>query len=148
MLNFANAISAIRLGAASHVIDNVIAFATPDTFLEFVATKPKLYTVAEIEFDAIADHMAGGAFLLDVRRDAELSEHGYISGAKNIAHTRLFARLDEVPKDREIIVHCQTGIRSGYASGLLSRHGYRVTNVRGGFEAYKSGGATVASDWR
>lgn len=78
-------------------------------------------------------------FVLDVRRGSEFSE-GHIEGATNIAHTRLRARLDDVPKDRPILVNCLSGGRSARAASLLQREGYRVTNLAGGMQAWERQG--------
>ena len=73
--------------------------------------------------------------VLDVRRATEYAA-GNIAGAMNIAHTRLLGKLAEVPQDRELLVHCQAGLRSARACALLERHGYTVTNMGGGFGTY------------
>ncbi|MFN0010011.1 MAG: MBL fold metallo-hydrolase [Phycisphaerales bacterium] len=81
-------------------------------------------------------------YLLDARRSAEVTE-GHIPGAANIAHTRLLSRLADVPKDRHILVNCRSGVRSGRACSLLQKHGYRVTNLAGGFLAWEKANAPV-----
>jgi len=75
-------------------------------------------------------------FVLDARRKVEFAD-GHIAGAANIAHTRLRARLSEVPKDRHILVNCRSGARSGRACSLLQKHGYEVTNLAGGMLAWE-----------
>ncbi len=82
-------------------------------------------------------------FILDVRRAAEFSE-GHIEGALNIAHTRLLARLNDVPRDRPILVHCRSGARSARACSLLQRHGYAATNMAGGMLAWEQQQAAAA----
>ena len=77
-------------------------------------------------------------FVLDVRRASEFAE-GHISGATNIAHTRLLAHLAQVPKDRPILVNCRSGARSARACSLLMKHGYRCTNLAGGILAWEQG---------
>lgn len=63
--------------------------------------------------------------VLDVRRASEFKP-GHVRGAQNIAHTRLRARLDEVPADRPLAVHCQSGVRAVGACSLLERSGRNV----------------------
>jgi hydroxyacylglutathione hydrolase len=123
----------------------VVGYATPSTFVEY-ARKGRPASIAEIDSSKIEAEVEGGAFLLDVRRAAEIADRGSIPGAHNIAHERLLERLGEVPKNRPVVVHCQMGARSTYAAGLLDRMGYTVTNVTGGFEAWRksNGGAAVA----
>ena len=71
-------------------------------------------------------------FLLDVRRASELQEIGFINGAYNIAHTQLYNHLDEVPKNKKIMVQCLSGNRSRYALSFLESNGYDAVNVTGG----------------
>lgn len=47
-------------------------------------------------------------------------------------------RAEEVPRDREIIVYCHHGVRSGQVVGYLeARHGYdKLANLSGGIDAW------------
>jgi hydroxyacylglutathione hydrolase len=83
----------------------------------------------------------GEPFVLDVRRASEFAE-GHIEKAANIAHTRLLSRLNEVPRDRPVLVHCRSGARSARATALLRRHGYNATNLAGGFLAWEAAAAS------
>jgi hydroxyacylglutathione hydrolase len=126
-------------------LDDVAGWATPEMFDEY-ASRGKVAAVAEIPADQVERSVAAGAFLLDVRRAAELVEDGRIPGAHNIAHTRLLERIGEVPKGKPVVVYCRTGARSAYAAGLLDRMGYRASNVAGGIEAWTAiGGAVVTA---
>ena len=61
---------------------------------------------------------ASWAFLLDVREDDEWAGH-----APDAVHVRLGelgARVDELPRDREVYVICRTGNRSAYATQALT----------------------------
>lgn len=71
------------------------------------------------------------AFLLDVRQPVELVvEH--VPDAVNIPLNQLRARLDELPRDREILVFCRSAQRSYYATRILLQHGFKVRNITGG----------------
>ena len=49
----------------------------------------------------------------------------------------LGSSFDKLPKDKEIVVICQSGMRSSQACKRLKKQGFeRVTNVRGGMSAY------------
>ncbi len=78
-----------------------------------------------------------GAFLLDVREVEEL-RGGYIDGAVNIPLRQLRARMNELPRDREIWVNCRVGHRAYYACRILSQHGFRVCNLSGGYHTYRA----------
>jgi NADPH-dependent 2,4-dienoyl-CoA reductase/sulfur reductase-like enzyme/rhodanese-related sulfurtransferase len=70
-------------------------------------------------------------YILDVRMPFELAvEH--VEGAANIPLHELRARLDELPRDREIHVICRSGQRAYYATRLLLQNGFKVRNVSGG----------------
>jgi hydroxyacylglutathione hydrolase len=104
----------------------------------FVAAGGTLVPTAEVTVsDARVLLDTTRPFVLDVRRKTEFAE-GHIAGATNIAHTRLLSRLDEVPKDRHILVNCRSGARSARACSLLQRHGYEVTNLAGGMLAWEA----------
>jgi hydroxyacylglutathione hydrolase len=105
---------------------------------QFVAAGGTLVPTAEVtvgEARVLLDTTK--PFVLDVRRKTEFAE-GHVAGAANIAHTRLLSRLDEVPKDRHILVNCRSGARSARACSLLQRHGYQVTNLAGGMLAWEA----------
>jgi hydroxyacylglutathione hydrolase len=125
-------------------LDRIAGYATPAMYDDY-ARKGKTGTIAEIDPEGVEKAVAGGAFLLDVRRDAEVRESGRIPGAHNIAHTRLLERIDEVPKNRPVVVYCESGARSAYAAGLLDRFGYTTIAVTGGFVSWTARGGAVAT---
>lgn len=70
---------------------------------------------------------------LDVRSQGEYKARG-LKQFKNIP---LGSDLSKLPKDKEIVVICQSGMRSSQACKQLKKMGYeKVTNVRGGMSAY------------
>jgi NADPH-dependent 2,4-dienoyl-CoA reductase/sulfur reductase-like enzyme/rhodanese-related sulfurtransferase len=70
-------------------------------------------------------------FLLDVRNPAELAVES-VPGALNIPLPELRARLEELPRDREILVICRSGQRAYYATRILLQNGFNVRNIAGG----------------
>ena len=75
-------------------------------------------------------------FLLDVREEHEF-QRGHIKGAVNIPLSRLAKRTDEVPTDKELLLYCQSGMRSKRAAGVLRKHGYKkAAHLRGGISAF------------
>lgn len=81
------------------------------------------------------DLPATDALIVDVREPAE-HENGSIKGAVNLPLNQLRDRLGELPRDREIWVHCGVGQRSYYALRLLSQHGFNVRNLPGGYQTF------------
>lgn len=124
----------VRIG-----LDRVEGWAAP----EDVAGLRGLATTPEIDAATLRERLrSGDRAVLDVRRAAE-HETRAIAGSVNIAHTRLPARLDELP-DGPMVVHCAGGVRSASACSLLQRLGYDVTNLAGGMGAWeKAGGESI-----
>ncbi|ARU60323.1 sulfurtransferase [Tumebacillus avium] len=59
---------------------------------------------------------------VDVREVHEYKQ-GHIKGFQNIPLSQLKARLDELPKDKSIVLTCQSGMRSRQAAKLLKKQG-------------------------
>jgi hydroxyacylglutathione hydrolase len=75
--------------------------------------------------------------VLDVRTAREWQDK-HIEGSLNIPLHQLEERIQEVPRDRFLVVHCQTGYRSAIAVSLLRRHGvYAVADLVGGIAAWE-----------
>ena len=72
-----------------------------------------------------------GAFLLDVRQPVELVVES-VPGAVNIPLPQLRARLDELPRDREIHIICRSAQRAYYATRILLQNGFKARNISGG----------------
>lgn len=72
--------------------------------------------------------------LLDVRTDIERR----FSSLPNSIHITLDALRDnlDLPRDKEIIVLCEVGLRGYFAARLLLQHGYKVRNLSGGLRTY------------
>lgn len=79
--------------------------------------------------------------IIDVREPYEYKE-GHIPGSKLIPLGQLTRRLNELgPKDREVIVVCRSGSRSGQAAHQLAAMGYnKVVNLRGGILSWHRAG--------
>ena len=85
----------------------------------------------------------GEAILIDVREPWEWKQMR-IPGAVLIPLAEVPQRLDEIPDDRDVYVHCRVGGRSGRAVEFLHEHGRpRAINVVGGIEAWQEAGLTV-----
>lgn len=75
-------------------------------------------------------------FLLDVRSRGEV-QHGTIEGAVNIPVDELRQRIDELPRDRRIVIFCAVGLRGNRALQILKGHGFtQLLNLSGGYILY------------
>lgn len=92
-----------------------------------------LGTTPEIGTSAARDLLAVHPvpFLLDVREPQEFVS-GHIQGAALIPLGQLATRLNELPRDREILCICRSGARSLTATRQLLSAGYRAVNLGGG----------------
>lgn len=78
--------------------------------------------------------------ILDVRNQGEW-DAGHLPGARHIALGVLPTRLNEVPRDVPVVVHCQSGARSAIAVSLLQAAGYRnVSNLGAGYAGWSAAG--------
>jgi len=74
--------------------------------------------------------------LLDVRQPWEF-DCCRIAGSDLVPMSSLASRLDELDKNREIVVICHHGVRSYHAARFLEHNGCtRVTNLTGGVDAW------------
>lgn len=95
---------------------------------------------AEISVADAAAKRAAGAFVLDVREPSEWEEY-HVPGATLIPLGELATRLNEVPKDQEIVVMCRSGNRSQAGRDILKDAGYtKVTSMAGGIKEWSAAG--------
>lgn len=81
--------------------------------------------------------------LLDVREQSEY-DAGHIPGVKLIPVGEVPARLNEIPKDKAVIVTCRSGNRSSQVAKYLRDQGYtNIHNMLGGINAWQQAGYTV-----
>jgi rhodanese-related sulfurtransferase len=84
-----------------------------------------------------------GLFLLDVRTPGEFREIR-LAGARLIPIDQLLKRIQEVPKDKAVLVYCAVGSRSSQVVGYLTRIGFpEVYNLYGGIYAWNKKGYPV-----
>jgi hydroxyacylglutathione hydrolase len=83
-------------------------------------------------------------FLLDVR-DRKNREHvGHIPGSAHVYIGELPQHIREIPKDRPVIIYCDSGYKGSLAVSVLAGHGFSdVTNVLGGMQAWVQAGYPV-----
>lgn len=72
-------------------------------------------------------------YILDVRENKHREEKGHINGSHHIPLGDLEEHLDEIPRDRQIVIHCNAGFKGSLAASILQKYGFRnVTNLLGG----------------
>lgn len=94
----------------------------------------------EISVAQALDKREAGAYMLDVREPDEWNEFN-MPGATLIPLGELASRVDEVPKDREVVVVCRSGNRSATGRDILKEAGFsQVTSMAGGMNEWRSAG--------
>ena len=73
--------------------------------------------------------------IVDVRLPEELAL-GMIDGAINIPLQKIRQQVNEIPKDRPVLLYCQTGQRSYFAARILNQLGFEAYNLTGGYKTY------------
>jgi len=83
-----------------------------------------------------AQQLTDDDFLLDVRTKME-TDQGIIKGATTIPLDELRLRLDELPKDKRIMIYCAVGLRGYLGCRILMQHGFKqVVNLTGGYNTF------------
>ena len=114
----------------------------PVNMAGFVAGNILSADVATINWDQIQDLDPEQSFILDVREPEEY-EAGHIPGSTLVPLNSLREHLDELPRDKEIIVYCRVGLRAYLGARILMQHGFeKVKNLSGGYITY----STIMSD--
>lgn len=83
------------------------------------------------------EQIGSGDLLVDVRSREE-HERGHIPGSLNLPLDELRSRLDLLPRDREITLYCQVGLRGYLATRILLQKGFKVRNLSGGYSTYSA----------
>ena len=102
-------------------------------------------TIPEVEVDEAHARVEAGAVVLDVREPDEWRA-GRVEGALWIPMGDVAARQHEVPDDRQLVVICRSGGRSGKVVEALVGAGYDAVNLAGGMKAWQASGYPIVAD--
>src|SRR5690606_4533502 len=124
-------------------LDHVTGYWTPDVIESWREAGNKLQQIVSVDAETVNVASAKDAMVIDVRGKAEHAD-GRIPGAVNIPLGYLAQRAAEIPGNRPIIVHCQTGVRSAIAASVLQSMGRtNVSNYAGSFQDWVESGRPV-----
>lgn len=101
--------------------------------------------VKKVDVMEIDQLVEGGEYLLDIRTEEEYSL-GNINGSVNIPLDELRDRMDEIPKDRNIYVNCQVGLRGYLGCRILNQNGFNTYNLDGGYSLYSNYKRVIKKD--
>lgn len=100
--------------------------------------KPRPGEISIEEFKMIAENGSADKVILDVR-DTDEAMNGMLKDAINIPAGQIKNRLAELPKDKEIITHCTTGIRAEMAYDDLKENGVKARFLNAVIQVDKDG---------
>jgi rhodanese-related sulfurtransferase len=113
--------------------------------IAFLLFRPSGALPSEISAAQAYEKYQQGAFFLDVRTQAEWDQ-GHIARSTLIPLDSLQARLNELPRDQDIVVVCRSGVRSKEGSTILRQAGFtRVTCMTGGLQAWVAAGYPLSN---
>ncbi len=104
---------------------------------------PSAALPAEISVSEAYNKYQNGAYVLDVRTQEEWNDF-HAPNTTLIPLDQLPSRLDEIPRDREIVVVCRSGNRSQQGRDILLNTGFQqVTSMQGGLNEWRASGYPV-----
>jgi len=114
----------------------------------FCAGRPAA-AFSETSTEELARRLASGTgealYLLDVREPYEIPARA-LATAVNIPLAALPSRLDDVPRARDVVVYCESGVRSARALAILAAAGHaRASHLAGGIARWLREGRPVVS---
>ncbi len=121
----------------------VLSGATKDKF-EFMAL-PKPGTISKDEFVKLVTAQPKDTVFVDVRTKEEFAA-GTFPGAINISVEALKENLDKLPKDKQIITSCASGVRAEMAYNILKDAGYTNIKYLDSFNKFKDGGFDITQN--
>jgi rhodanese-related sulfurtransferase len=130
------------LGVLVILVAGGLAYAIPAGLIPdpFISAKTASLAISPAEGYAKLEH---GSFILDVRTQPEWNQF-HIKGSTLIPVEQLATRLNELPKNQDIMVVCLTGVRSQRGAAILQQAGFpHVSYVRGGLQAWMAAGYPV-----
>ncbi|MDS9473225.1 rhodanese-like domain-containing protein [Sporosarcina pasteurii] len=113
-------------------LDNIVAIVDPIA-LEGLT----LQSYDTLSVEAFMEEMkAPNTFVVDVRNDAEWHD-GHLEEANHLFLGKL--RTTEIPAQKKLLIHCQSGVRSAIAATVLKARGFKdVVQLDGGYNALGS----------
>ena len=134
--------AAMRLGRIG--FDSVVGYLRDG--ISALESRTDLMTGTTRVTPAEADALLASAappLVVDIRAPREWQK-AHIAGSVNVPLNHLIERINEIPVDQRVLVHCAGGYRSSIAAGLLQQHGRtHLTELSGGLAAWEAAGLPV-----
>lgn len=102
-------------------------------FAGYIATNLMNDDFRQVHFHQVRELVENGAFIIDVREKDEY-ELSHLNTSVNIPMSEIRERINEIPKDRPVYLHCRSGQRSYNVCLLLKHLGFtNIYNISAGF---------------
>lgn len=132
--------SSLFLAPAAHADNKAIAIDEMEAYFEFVEVGGGVILAEQIPQGDWAKMVVIDA------RDASQFAKGHIPGAINIEWRQVLAKRDQIPRDKTVLIYCNTGSRSAQAGFALRVAGWdNVRILQGGIDGWKARGGFEAS---
>ena len=103
--------------------------------------------VKEIDSTALESKLSDDneLYLLDIRSESEVMQ-GVLPNAEHLPMHLIPMKMNEFPKDKDIVLYCRSGARSYHACMYLMQQGFQnVVNLRGGIIDWARSGNQIVS---
>lgn len=133
--------TAIKFGATIYDLKDLeLCYAPPFgtakdvvNFGGYIASDLLNQDYTQVSYADVRELVEKKACIIDVREEDEF-EQSHIIGAINIPLSQFRDRMDEIPKDEPVYLHCRSGQRSYNAALIMENHGYHnSSSIAGGF---------------
>jgi len=125
-------------------LDNIYGYISDVNDLDI-----ELQTAGMISLDEFKTYIGQeNVQIVDVRGASEY-EVAHIAGAVNVFVGTLPENLDKISKDKQVVIHCQTGDRSAIAYSILAKNGFEnVKNFSGGMKEWLATQGNKTIEWK
>ena|SRR3990172_644656 len=108
-----------------------------------MARKDPREPFTRIDVKEAQEMLSDGAAVIDVREPHEYNA-GHVPDASLIPVATVYARREELPKDKDLVFVCAVGQRSALACEMAAAAGFtRLFNLEGGTDAWIKAGLPV-----
>jgi rhodanese-related sulfurtransferase len=101
--------------------------------------------ISEIDSETLHSRLSADddVQLVDIRTEAEVAQ-GVLPGAEHLPMHLIPLRMQDLPRDRPVVLYCRSGARSYHACAYLMQQGHtNVINLRGGIIAWARHGFEI-----
>ncbi len=101
--------------------------------------------INEIDSIDLQQRLAAGEdiVLLDIRTEAEVAQ-GMLPDSEHLPMHLIPLRMNDLPRDKDVVLYCRSGARSYHACAYLMQQGLtNVINLRGGIIGWARGGYEI-----